>query len=117
ECIRQTILFLTAGSNDRPFQVTLPKYVWNDKEPIAFNAYLLNANNQQINTPEATLTVTDSAGHKQQYSFERAGNTYRLNIGIHEGGAYRYTATTSYNGKTYTANGSFVVESMPLEMM
>ncbi|RYD57661.1 MAG: VWA domain-containing protein [Sphingobacteriales bacterium] len=117
ECIRQTISFLSANSNERPFQVSLPKYVWSDKESITLNAYLLNANNQQINTPEAQLIIADSAGNKQSYSFERAGSGYRLNIGIRAGGYYTYTGRTTHNGKVHSVSGSFVVESMPLEMM
>lgn len=33
------------------------------------------------------------------------------------GGTYTYTAETNYNDKAYTASGSFVVESIPLELM
>src|SRR5690606_32303479 len=33
------------------------------------------------------------------------------------GGNYNYLATTVYNGKTLTATGRFVVESVPLELM
>lgn len=117
ECIRQTVSFLTANSNERPFQVQLPKYVWSDQEAIMLNAYLLNANNEQINTPDAQLSITDSTGRKQNFSFERSGNAYKLNIGVWAGGTYNYTAHTSYNGKTYTINGSFVVESQPIELM
>jgi hypothetical protein len=116
ECIRQTISFLSV-SNNKPFRVELPKYVWSDQEAISLNAYLLNANNEQVNAPEVKLSVTDSNGKEQQLSFERSGNAYRINMGIWAGGSYKYTAQTSYNGKTYSAAGSFVVESMPLEMM
>jgi hypothetical protein len=117
ELVRQTISFLSVNNNDKPFQVQLPKYVWSDKEAISINAYLLNPNNEQVNTPEVQLVITDSAGRKQNYSFERSGAAYKLNIGIRAGGTYNYTATTSYNGKTLTASGSFVVETMPLELM
>jgi hypothetical protein len=117
ECIRQTIAFLSANSNDRPFHTELPKYIWSDQEPVSLNAYLLNANNEQVNTPDAQLTITDSNGKKQNFSFERSGNAYKLNIGIWAGGTYSYTAHTNYNGKAYSASGSFVVQSMPIEMM
>jgi len=117
EAIRQTVSLLSANVNDRPFHVELTKYVWSDQEAIAVNAYLLNANNEQINAPDATVVITDSAGRQQRYSFERSGNAYKLNIGVRASGAYAYTATTSYNGKTYTASGSFAVQRMPLEMM
>lgn len=117
ECIRQTVAFLAANNNERPFNVVLPKYIWSDQEPIALNAYLLNANNEQVNTADATLIITDSAGRKQNFSFERNGNTYSLNIGIWAGGTYTYSAHTVYNKKDLYANGTFVVESMPLELM
>jgi hypothetical protein len=117
ECIRQTVAFLAANNNEKPFSVALPKYVWSDQEAITLNAYLLNANNEQVNTPDVQLTVADSAGRKQDFSFERSGAAYSLNIGIWAGGAYTYSARTTYNGKAYTAGGSFVVESMPLEFM
>lgn len=116
ECIRQTISFLTAN-NEKPFRVELPKYVWNDQEAISLNAYLLNPNNEQVNTADIQFSITDSTGQKQDFSFERSGNAYRLNIGIWAGGTYKYNAQTNYNGKNYTISGTFVVESMPLEFM
>jgi hypothetical protein len=117
ECIRQTVSFLSVNNNEKPFRVVLPKYVWSDREGISMNAYLLNANNEQVNTADVSLAITDSAGNKQSYSFERSGNSYRINIGSRSKGTYNYSASTTYNGKTHTATGSFVVESMPLEML
>ena len=117
ECIRQTVSFLSTAADDKPFRVTLPKYVWSDQEAISFNAYLRNANNEAINTPEVKLVIKDSSGNETPYSFERSGNAYQLNIGIRAGGTYSYAATTVYNGKTLSGTGSFVVESIPLELM
>lgn len=117
ECIRQTISFLSVDKSTKQFSVALPKYVWNDREAISLNAYLLNANNEQVNTADVSLTVKDSLGNKKDYSFERSGSSYKLNIGIWAGGAYTYTAATNFNGKTLTASGSFVVESQPIELL
>lgn len=117
ECIRQTIAFLAANTNDKPFRAVLPKYVWSDQEAITIDAYLLNANNEQINTPEAKFVVTDSLGLKHDFSFERSGNSYRINTGIWPAGSYNYVASTNYNGKTLASTGSFTVASVPLEMM
>ena len=117
ECIRQTVAFLAANNNEKPFSVVLPKYVWSDQEPISMSAYLLNANNEQVNTADVQLTVTDSAGRKQNFSFEHSGNTYNLNIGIWAGGTYTYSARTTYNNKELSSNGTIIVESMPLELM
>lgn len=116
ECIRQTVAFLTAN-NEKPFRVEMPKYIWSDQEAIYMNAYLLNANNEQVNDVETSLVLTDSAGNEQTYSFERSGSSYRLNLGIWAGGSYKYRAETQYNGTTYSASGSFAVETMPLELL
>ncbi len=117
ECIRQTITFLAANNSEKPFTVSLPKYVWSDQEPISMSAYLLNANNEQVNTADAKITIADTAGRKHDFSFERSGSAYSLNIGIWAGGTYTYTAQATFNNKNYTVSGSFVVESMPLELM
>ena len=117
ECIRQTVAFLSANNNDKPFSVALQKYVWSDQEPITLNGYLLNANNEQVNTPDVQLTITDSSKRKQNFSFERSGTAYNLNIGIWAGGTYTYSARATYNEKEYTANGTFVVTRIPLESM
>lgn len=117
ECIRQTVAYLCNNTSDRPFNAIMPKHIWSDQEPVSITAYLLNANNEQINTPDVTLTIADSGGRSQEYSFERSGTGYNLNIGIRAGGRYTYTAKTTYNSKTLTATGSFVVESIPLELM
>ena len=63
------------------------------------------------------LVIKDSTGKEDNYTFERAGSNYQLNTGIRAGGTYNYTASTTHNGKTYTAAGSFVIESIPLELM
>ena len=117
ECIRQTVAFLGTANSDKPFSVSLPKAVWSDQEAVFLKAYLRNANNEPINTPEVSITITDSAGNKRPFSFERLGNAYSLNIGIWAGGAYTYTAQTTYNSKNYTTSGSFAVQSVPLEFM
>ncbi len=117
EAIRQTIAFLSANVHENPFRVEISKYIWSDREAISLNAYLLNANNEQVNTAEVNITLTDSTGKKQSYSFERSGTAYKLNIGIRAAGTYTYTAQTVYNGKTYVAKGSFSVHNMPLELM
>jgi hypothetical protein len=117
ECIRQTVTLLAANTTDNPFRVALPKYEWSDGENITFNSYLLNAAGEQVNTPDVALTVTDSAGTKQAFTFERNGSAYRLNIGQLPAGTYNYAAGMVYNGKRYSASGSFVVASVPLEAM
>lgn len=117
ELIRQTVLFLTANATDKPFDVNLPKSLWSDTEPITLGAYVLNNNNEQINTPDVRITITDSANKQQQYLFEKFGNAYRLNLGTKPAGAYRFTAQTSWNNKPMSVTGSFIVQQAPTELL
>lgn len=117
ECIRQTVAFLAANASEKPFRVEMPKHVWSDQENISFNAYLLNPSNEPVNTPDARLTIRDSAGQARTFSFEKAGNAYRLNIGVWAGGTYSYTAQCNYNGRALAVAGSFVVQNQPLELI
>jgi hypothetical protein len=117
ECIRQTVQLLSAQGNEQPFLAAPDRQIWNDQEAVWFHARLLNPNNEEINTPDATLVIRDSAGKEQSWHFERAGNVYRINTGVRQGGRYTYTASVAYNGNTYTAKGGFAVESVPLERM
>ncbi len=117
ELIRQTVTFLASSVAEKPFSVVLAKNTWSDRESVFMQAFLLNRNNEQVNSPDATISISDSAGRKQQYSFERFGNAYRLNIGIRPAGTYSYTAEANLNGVRHTAAGSFAVQQIPVEMM
>ena len=117
ECIRQTVALLAANTADAPFRVALPKHEWSDGENISFQAYLLNAAGEQVNTSDADLVITDSSGRRQSFSFERSGSAYRLQIGQLPAGNYKYGASTTFSGRRYAAGGSFVVASVPLESM
>ncbi|MBX2905794.1 MAG: hypothetical protein KF744_07145 [Taibaiella sp.] len=117
ECIRQTVAFLCTNNTEKPFYVQMARHIWSDQEPVSLSAYVLNANNEQVNTSDVSITIKDSSGKKQDYSFERSGSGYSLNLGIHAPGRYTYSAHTAFNGKEMSADGSFVVESTPIEQM
>lgn len=115
ECIRQTINFLTANNNGKPFRTELSKYIWSNPEHISISAFLYNANNEPVNQPEAKITLKDSAGNLRNFSFEKNGNSYRIDVGSLPAGNYSYSAQTVFNGKTLSDAGSFVVEATNLE--
>lgn len=117
ELIRQTVSLLSARKDNQPFKVFTDKSVASDNEAIYFYAELRNANNELINTPEAKVELKDSMGKALNYTFEKSGNSYRLNIGLLAPGSYSYKGNTQYNGKAYVSEGSFLVESVPLESL
>lgn len=115
ELIRQTVSLLSVKKDDRPFRVFMDKYIMSDNEPVHLYAELRNANAELINIPEASVVITDTSGHKFQYHFEKSNNSYLLNIGLLAPGSYTYKGAVTYNGKAFAAEGSFIVESVPLE--
>lgn len=115
ECIRQTLNFLTANNNAKPFRTELVKYIWNNPEHIHVNAFLYNANNEQINTPDARISIKDSIGKTLNYSFERNGAAYRIDLGALAPGTYTYTASTTLNTRNLSDEGKFLVTASTLE--
>ncbi|MCR4828766.1 MAG: hypothetical protein K5864_04810 [Bacteroidales bacterium] len=93
--------------------------VFSESEPVVLNAQLYNDNYEAVNVPEVSLTVqamdAEASHEPLRYAFNRSGQGYTLNIGQLVPGLYRYTATTRFNGKDYTASGSFLVEQQLLE--
>lgn len=117
ELIRQTVSLLSVKKDARPFRVFMDKYIFSDNEPVNIYAELRNDNGELINTPQASLVLADSTGKKLNYNFEKNGNSYRLNIGLLSPGNYSFKGSTANNGKTFSAEGSFIVESVPLEQL
>lgn len=117
ELIRQTVSLLSAKKDNRPFRVFMDKYILNDNETVTLYGALKNDNGELINTPEAKLELADSNGKVLRYTMEKSGNSYRLNAGLLAPGTYTFKGSTVHNGKSYQAEGSFLVESVPLEAL
>jgi len=117
ELIRQTVSLLSVQKDARPFKVFMDKYIFTDNEVVNLYAELRNDNGELINTPAATVVVTDSTGKKLNYNLEKSGNSYRLNLGLLSAGNYTFAGSTNYNGKSYASEGAFVIESVPLEQL
>lgn len=117
ELIRQTVSLLSAKKDNRPFRVFMDKYIFNDNEQVTLYGELRNDNGELVNTPQVKLSLSDSAGKTLAYDMEKNGSSYRLNIGLLAPGAYRFKANVTYNGKSAVAEGSFLVESVPLEQL
>ncbi|MFT4061622.1 MAG: hypothetical protein QM642_04610 [Edaphocola sp.] len=117
ELIRQTVSFLSVQRDTRPFKTYMDKYIWSDNEPVQLLAELKNVNGELVNTPDVRLQLGDSSQKNQSYTMERDGRSYRLNFGLLAPGNYTYRASTAYNGKNYTATGSFSVAAVPLEQL
>ncbi len=117
ELINKVVQYLSVKNDKRKFRVNMPKTLFNENEPISFDAELYNDSYELINDPDVSLTIYDVNEKAYPYTFNRSGNAYNLDAGFFPVGKYRYAAKTVYNGQEYTANGSFSIRAVQLESL
>lgn len=117
ELIRQTVSLLSVKKDGRPFRMFMDKYIFSDNEPVNIYAELRNDNGELVNTPQVNMSLADSAGKPLNYVLEKSGNSYHINVGLLSPGSYRFKGKVNYNGKSLESEGSFIVESVPLEQL
>lgn len=114
ELIEKMVVFTSMKANKDRFSLKL-NTIYGENEDVSIEAELYNDNYESVNTPDADLKVFPQSGTAKEYHFNRSGMGYYLNLGTLPPGSYSCEATTSLNGRTYKAKGSFVVEEISLE--
>ncbi len=115
EYILKTAQYLAVKQDKRPFRSILSKTVFTESEPVLLDAELYNDNYELVNTPDATVTVLDQNNAKTTFTMNKEGNSYTLNMGNMANGLYSYSASTAYNGKSYTSTGKFNIIAQNIE--
>ena len=115
EIVNKTIQYLAVKGDKRPFQVTLPKNIFQDNEAITFDAQLYNANYEMVNTPDVDLKIKSEDGKEYPFKFNKTDNYYTLNAGFLPVGNYAYTASTKLGPNAYKAEGKFSISALQLE--
>lgn len=99
-------------------------HVFSETEAVLLEAQLYNDNYEMVNEPDVELTVRrqdngDGTAPEsgKRYLFNRSATGYAINLGALAPGSYNYSATTRFNGKSYSASGTFLVENLHLEAM
>jgi len=114
ELMSKSIQYLTVKEDKRKFRVTTAKSIFNENEPIIFDAELYNNSYQLINEPDASLVITDDENRNFNFTFSRAGDAYTLNAGILPVGNYKYKASV-FTNEQLSFNGQFSVQPVQLE--
>lgn len=104
----------TAMSEQRERFIVETERHYSDNERINITAQLYNDAYEPFNTPDATFTLKGDS-LKADYNFTRQGSGYTLTLDRLSEGLYRYSASTTYDGTTLTAEGAFAVEALHLE--
>lgn len=114
--IQNSIQYLTVKKNNEPLRVNLPKR-FNEIDDIIINASFYNASFEPITKPDIALVITTEKGEDLRYAFAKNENDYTVALGKLKNGAYKWKASTSFEGKSFTKEGMFVVENTSIEAM
>lgn len=114
--VDKIIVFTALRANNEKFHIDA-KNIFGQTEAVVFDAQLYNDSYEPVNIPDVELTIRQNGEQGKKYSFNRSATGYTLNLGILPPGAYTYSASTHFNGKTLSANGSFLVEDLQLEAL
>ncbi len=113
--ISKTVTYLTVKEDKRKFRVNLSKNIYDENEPILFDAELYNDSYELINEPDASLIIKDETGKEFNFTFSKTNNAYTLNAGFFPPGNYTYIGKVIYNGNALESQGKFSVQSVQLE--
>ena len=115
EIVNKSVQYLAVKGDKRPFQVTLPKNIFQDNEAITFDAQLYNANYEMVNTPDVDMKIRSEDGKEYPFKFNKTDNYYTLNAGFLPVGNYSYLASTKMGSNAYKAEGKFSISALQLE--
>jgi hypothetical protein len=84
-------------------------------EEVLVNASFYNSSLEPITTPKISIEVKDQKGKKYKSQFGLVGTSYKLALGKLKSGNYSWSAKTTFNGKSYSKKGNFLVEDIQIE--
>jgi hypothetical protein len=113
--INKTAQFLSVKRDQKQFKTQLSKTVYTESETITLDAELYNENYELINTPDVTLKLKGPDDKISSYTFNKNDNSYSFPFGNLSAGNYAYTASTVWNGKSFSATGNFTVIAQNIE--
>ena len=116
EVISKSVQYLTLKEDKRKFRVSVNKNIFNENEPLFFDAELYNNSYELINEPDATITITDEEGKNYNFTFNKKNKSYDLNAGLFPVGNYTFKGSVMSSGEQLTYNGQFSVQPIQLEI-
>lgn len=116
ELIHKLTQYLLVKQNSSNLHVQFPKRFTKDEEVIV-NATVYNESLEKITSPKVKMTVKTENGRVFNRDFARTSDMYRLSLGRLAPGKYSWSASTSFNGKSFRKSGEFVVEDVALEKL
>jgi len=113
--LSKMVQYLSVREDKRKFRVSTSKHIYDENEPVQFDAELYNNTFERINEPDVRLRITNPAGKEFTFTMNKNGKAYTLNAGVFSVGNYAYQATVLYGGEQLKAEGTFSVQPVQLE--
>ncbi len=89
--------------------------IFNENEPVFFNAKTLDERLEPTTSADVTLELTDSTGKATSYKFDPLGTGHYLRIDNLTPGSYTYKAKAVVNGRTFNKSGIVSVSEVKTE--
>ena len=115
EVVGKSLQYLTLKEDKRKFRISLDKNIFNENEPIIFDAEVYNENYELINESDVSLVIKNEGGKEFPFTFNKTASAYSLKAGLFPVGNYTYKGTTFYNGEELNYKGQFSVQPLQLE--
>ncbi len=112
--VSKTVQYLSTREVKTHFKL-LTKNSFNENEPVVMDAEVYNDNFELINTPDVSITITNSEKKSFPFTFSKTDKAYTLNAGLFSPGDYHYSARVKAGEKLYTSEGSFSVNALQVE--
>ena len=106
--------YLLVKQEGAGLRIEFPKRFTIDEE-VFVNASFYNSSLKPITTPKISIEITDQKGKKYKSQFGVLGSIYKLALGKLNSGNYSWIAKTTFNGKSYSKKGTFLVEDIQIE--
>ena len=116
EFLGKPVQYVSLKEDKRKFRINLTKAIFDENEPVFFDAELYNQSYELINEPDVSMIITNSEGNEFNYTFNKTENAYTLNAGVLPVDNYSFSSTVINNGQTLTYNGQFSVQPIQLEV-
>lgn len=115
EIVSKTVQYLMVNVNSSKLRITLPKE-FVEGEDVVVGASFYNESLEPITSVPIELKL-NFKDEELRYNFSPSGQSYSLNLGALDAGVYNWEASASFEGKSHSKIGSFVVKKIELEGM
>ncbi|MBI1227651.1 MAG: hypothetical protein GC192_20625 [Bacteroidetes bacterium] len=116
ELIGKNFQYVAVKSDKRRFRISTSKNIFNENEPVIFDAELYNESFELVNEPDVRLTITNADRKEFNYTFNKTTKGYNLNAGVFPVGNYRFRGNVTFNGQNLSFDGQFSVQPIQLEL-